>query len=236
MTPLKLAIYNHDGGCGKTTTANNLAQHLHNGGLRVLAIDLDPQNRLTERAGVTIFNNGIRDVMMGRNTINGARQVSRFGWDIIGTDIQLIETAALIQAKSPNHLYLRKKLQTATDYDIILIDCANGAEIIAVNMLYAVDAIIIPVKLDEDSASDIKRVMAMVAEMDEADRPAIFGCVLSSVNKNTVSYRTRKAEVEATGLTVLAEIPKYEGVNASECIFNAYAGLATLVRLEVENA
>lgn len=236
MTPLKLAIYNHDGGCGKTTTANNLAQHLHNGGLRVLAIDLDPQNRLTERAGVTIFNNGIRDVMMGRNTINGARQVSRFGWDIIGTDIQLIETAALIQAKSPNHLYLRKKLQTATDYDIILIDCANGAEIIAVNMLYAVDAIIIPVKLDEDSVSDTQRVRAMVAEMDEADRPIIMGCVLTNVNMRTVNYHRRKDEIKASGLEVLAEIPKREGANATQEIYDAYTGLATLVRLEVQNA
>lgn len=236
MKPLKLAIYNHDGGCGKTTTTTSLATHLHQAGVSVLAIDLDPQARLTDRAGVTIVNNGIRDVMMSRNTVSGACQVSKHGWDIIGTDIQLIETAALIQAKSPNHLYLKKKLQNITDRDIVLIDCANGAEIVAINMLYAVDAIIIPVKLDEDSVSDIKRVVAMVAEMDEADRPDILGCVLSSVNKGTVNYRLRKAEVESTGLHVLAEIPKHEGVNASECIFNAYAGLAALVRLEVENA
>lgn len=237
MKPLKLAIYNHDGGCGKTTTASNLATHLHQMGLKVLVIDLDPQAIITSRAGVTIgTNNGIRDVLMGRNTVNGAKQQSQHGWDIIGTDIQLAETAALIQASSPNHDKLQRKLRNVTGYDIIIVDCANGAEIVAVNMLYAVDAIVIPVKLDEDVVSDTKRVVDMVASMDEEDRPEILGCVPTNVNPRTVNYRNRRCELDATGLMVLAEIPKFEGVNATQDIYSAYAGLAKLVRVEVENA
>ncbi len=47
-----LVIPNHKGGTGKTTTAKELAPALAERGLRVLAVDFDPQSNLTEGYGL----------------------------------------------------------------------------------------------------------------------------------------------------------------------------------------
>ena len=49
----KLAVANHKGGCGKTTTVVNLAATLAERGRRVLIVDLDPQACATSWCGVT---------------------------------------------------------------------------------------------------------------------------------------------------------------------------------------
>ena len=47
----KIALINHKGGVGKTTTAVNLAAGLHRLGKKILVIDMDPQAHLTYSLG-----------------------------------------------------------------------------------------------------------------------------------------------------------------------------------------
>ena len=46
-----IAIVNHKGGCGKTTTTVNLAAEFARQGNRVLVVDLDPQANATLHIG-----------------------------------------------------------------------------------------------------------------------------------------------------------------------------------------
>lgn len=236
MKPLTIAIYNHDGGCGKTTTTINLAKHLVHKGQNVLVIDLDPMGRATNRAGITIgTHNSIGDVMTRRNTVGGAKVLTPGGWWCIGADGRLVETAAYLQSKSPNHNYLQRALANLSGFDVVLIDCASSADILTVNMLYATDCLIVPVALDQDSVNDLGNTLGMIGEMDEEDRPDVLGCVLTKVNARTSAYARYKQQLSAVGCGILAEIPKREGVNAEDEIFAAYARLADVVRLEVFN-
>jgi chromosome partitioning protein len=49
---ITIAICNHKGGVGKTTTAFNLASKLAYEGAVVVLVDLDPQSNLTQAAGI----------------------------------------------------------------------------------------------------------------------------------------------------------------------------------------
>lgn len=232
-TPV-IAIWNYDGGAGKTTTTYNLAVNLKKLGVNVVCVDLDPKGGLTSKLKVEITNNGIADVMMGRNTPLIAAQNGESDVVIIGTDVRLSETAAAIQAKSPNHHYLSRAIgKMGTAFDVVLIDCPPSADVLITNMAFASDYIIIPVELNEDSGKDASRVMEMVAEAQEVfgKAPKILGMVLTKVNAQTVGYRKAKAEVEGLGLPIIAEIAKREGVNAGESISNAYAPVAEMIQL-----
>ena len=67
----KIAIANHKGGCGKTATAQALAQTLADDhGQRVLLVDMDPQSSLTEACGVKVLG---RDKTMA-DVLGGSRQ------------------------------------------------------------------------------------------------------------------------------------------------------------------
>lgn len=231
-TPV-IAIWNYDGGAGKTTTTYNLAVNLKRLGVNVICIDLDPKGGFTSKTKVEITNNGIADVMMGRNTPLIAAQNGEGDIVVIGTDVRLSETAAAIQAKSPNHHYLSRAIgKLGTAFDVVLIDCPPSADVLITNMAFASDYIIIPVELNEDSKSDASRVVEMVAEAEEVfgKAPKILGIVFTKVNAQTVAYRKAKAEVETLGLPILAEIAKREGVTAGEMILNGYMSVAEMVQ------
>ena len=51
-----VAVVSEKGGVGKSTIAASLAAHWHNLGLKVLAVDLDPQGTLQEWAAIAEAN------------------------------------------------------------------------------------------------------------------------------------------------------------------------------------
>ena len=62
-----IAIANHKGGVGKTTTAVNLSSAVAEAGKRVLLVDLDPQGYSTSVFGLSKrkIDHCVYDLMMG---------------------------------------------------------------------------------------------------------------------------------------------------------------------------
>lgn len=150
------AIVNQKGGCGKTTTAINLAGVFAHRGYRTLLCDMDPQGHCA--AGLAIpeqrVDLHIGDAMLAppEHPIDPARllwRVSR-NLDLAPATVKLAaleaargELAKLDDAESR----LKRVLgRFQHQYDIALIDCSPAIGMLAFNALVAADEVIIPVE------------------------------------------------------------------------------------------
>ena len=148
-----IAITNQKGGCGKTTTAINLAACLGELGQKVLLIDLDPQAHAT--IGLNINNNKLErtifDVLTSNKhypvdlddvTIEGTTNV-----DVAPANIKLSTIEQLLAGIPGRDNILYLKLQALSrDYDLVIIDCPPNIGVLTFNALRACSEVIVPVE------------------------------------------------------------------------------------------
>ncbi len=150
------AVVNQKGGCGKTTTAINLAGVFAGRGYRTLLVDMDPQGHCA--AGLAIpegrVDQHIGDAMLAPDDrpVDPQRllwRVSR-NLDLAPATLKLagLEAARGELAARPD---AESRLKTVlkrfdSQYDICLIDCSPAIGLLAFNALVAADEVIIPVE------------------------------------------------------------------------------------------
>ena len=91
-----IAIANHKGGSGKTTTTINLGVALSNLGKKVLIIDLDPQGNLSYSLGIADDVPTIADVFTGDKQLEDVI-IKREGLDIVPSNMFLADIELSIQ-------------------------------------------------------------------------------------------------------------------------------------------
>lgn len=151
-----LAVVNQKGGCGKTTTAINLAGVFARRGFKTLLVDMDPQGHCA--AGLAIpeqrVDLHIGDAMLAADDapVDPARllwRVSR-NLDLAPSTVRLaaLEAARGELAKRDDAETRLKHVLTRFDsqYDICLIDCSPAIGMLAFNAMVAADEILIPVE------------------------------------------------------------------------------------------
>lgn len=164
-----IAFSNQKGGCGKTTTAINVAASLAALGQRTLLVDLDPQAHAT-------FGLGIRSDKLEYTMYNVMTQ---------GTDKRCFLERAILPLDTnldlaPSHILLStieqefahkdesvSKLHEVLGsltfpYDYVLIDCPPSLGFLTFNALRVSGTVIVPIELSSFSLMGVSKLISMI--------------------------------------------------------------------------
>ena len=144
----KIAFVNQKGGCGKTTTAINVASFLAAMRRRVLLIDLDPQGHVALGFGITPdhIEQSIYEVLLGEIQIERAIKTMRNNLDAVLSDVVLSAFEQVMAGVPERELKLKRSLEAVgNSYEYLIIDNPPSVGLLTYNGLIASEEVIIPV-------------------------------------------------------------------------------------------
>ncbi len=161
-----ISIANQKGGCGKTTTAINLASTLGFNGQRTLLIDLDPQAHATLGLNIDDQNslyNVISRLTPRKLKIKDIIRKADKNFDIAPSNVLVGTLEQELADEIGRELKLLESIAEIKDqYDYILIDCPPSLGFLTVNALRASDEVIIPVETSRFSMQGVDHLMDIV--------------------------------------------------------------------------
>jgi chromosome partitioning protein len=189
-----ITVLSQKGGTGKTTAVRTLADAFRRGGLRTLAVDLDPQGNLSDYFDLpTDVQPTIADVLAGR-----ASAAEAVHGDLIPANLVLAETELALGGKIGRELSLRRALAGAPDgYELILIDCPPSLGLLTVNALVAADRALITAEAQYFALQGVEQAMEVVDLARESLNPdlSLMGVLLNLADMRTVHSREALASL-----------------------------------------
>lgn len=180
-----IAVANQKGGCGKTTTAINLAASLGQQGERVLLIDMDAQAHATlglGKCGSELYT--LYDVFTGCKSIR----------DVIVHNVQpnldlLPGSMSLVMAEHQLSITKEDDLDNYLDpldvsYDYLIIDCPPALGRLSINALLAADEVLVPIEMSLFSLDGIERLCETMEQLESRRRMRLPFKVLPTMVDN----------------------------------------------------
>jgi chromosome partitioning protein len=237
-----IAVANQKGGVGKTTTAINFGTALAALHLRALLVDLDPQGNASTGLGISRSDRrrGTYNLLAGGTDLGAvARHTSVGNLDIVASEPDLAGAEIELVGEAQREFRLREALRdSATLYDIVLIDCPPSLGLLTLNGLVAADSVLVPLQCEFFALEGLSQLMHTVklvqqrlnpglrlegilltmfdrrnnlSELVAADARAFFG---AQVYDTVIPRSIRISEAPSHGLPVLAYDPRSPGSQA----------------------
>jgi chromosome partitioning protein len=176
-----IAIAQHKGGVGKTTTTVNLGAALEVKGYKVLLIDLDAQANLTDSLGISTDKTTIERTLKSDIPFFEEETVHVYGnLYAIPSTLELAGVEVLLLNSYARELILKNLIdQLRKNYDYILIDCPPSLGLLTVNALSAADQVIIPLQAQYLAVKGLKSLLDIIAMIKkQLNRKLTIGGVL----------------------------------------------------------
>ncbi len=173
-----IAVFNHKGGVGKTTTVANLGAALARKGRTVLLVDVDPQACLTVHFGIDPGSGGatLYEVLAKEVPLEAAARESGeervrlvpSHLDMAGAELELATTMGRERLlKDALDRYLRT--HAATDY--VLLDCPPSLGLLTVNALTASEEVFVPLQTEYLALRGVGKLVDVVQKVRKRLNP-----------------------------------------------------------------
>ena len=180
--PQVLAVFNHKGGTGKTTTAVHVAAGLAARGAKVLLIDADGQGNVAASLGLEAERSLYHVLVMGL-PFEQARVAARPNLDVITANETLAAAELYIAGQRNRDRVMATRLSRAREvYDYVIVDCSPSLSLLNQNALVLADAVLCPVACDYLSLIGIRQVVRTVKHVNKIlNHPVNFWGVLPTL-------------------------------------------------------
>ncbi len=169
--PRIIGFFNQKGGTAKTTSTLNVAAALAEQGHRVLAIDLDPQASLSMAIGidVTSIDLSVYDLLLDESVTvaDVALPTTIPHVEILPShpDLAAAELELLNVLERERQLDNRLGSADLAAYDYVLIDAPPALNIISINILVAIEELVIPIEPHPLSIMVLRRLFETIGRI-----------------------------------------------------------------------
>ncbi len=185
--PIVLTVANQKGGVGKTTTTVNLAVALAKAGLRVVAIDADPQGNASTALGIEHPEGtaSTYDVLSEEMSLQECLQPSPEAEtlfvcpatiDLSGAELEL---SSRYQREFILDRAIKAFLATNRGVDLIIIDCPPSLGLLTLNALVAAERVLVPIQAEYYALEGVSMLMNTIERIRSYLNPKLeIGAVL----------------------------------------------------------
>ncbi len=164
--PRVIAVFNHKGGTGKTTSAVTLAAGLAKAGKRTLLVDTDAQGNVGVSLGIKPTRSLYHVLVMGLR-LSDAVVTARENLDVLAANETLAAAELYLAGRQNRDRVLSTRLADARqNYDYVVVDCSPSLSLLNQNALVFADGVLCPVACDYLSLVGVRQVVKTVKNVN----------------------------------------------------------------------